>query len=338
MSGNRPTALCCIIAGPTGVGKTAVALELARRWRSEVISADSMQVYRRLRIGTATPSREETGSIPYHLIDFLDPLGPEGAERRFSAAEFVRLARPIIDRLLGDNRPPVIAGGTGLYLRALTLGLFTHAPIPVAERAALERELAPLPSPEIHRRLAEIDPETAGRIHPNDRIRLVRAMEIIRATGATPSDLRALQAARPDASIDSLPADRYAYFILNASRRDLYERINRRVEGMFAAGLAGETRSLLAAGVQPHMHCMKALGYAHVAAYLRGELTQGQALAAVQQSHRNYAKRQLTWFRKVRGARWISTADKSPQQIADEIENCLASRPPELPYSSARLR
>ncbi|MCX7044136.1 MAG: tRNA (adenosine(37)-N6)-dimethylallyltransferase MiaA [Candidatus Sumerlaeota bacterium] len=313
----------CIIAGPTGVGKTAAALELARRWQSEIISADSMQVFSRLRVGTAQPTPTETGGIPYHLIDFLEPVGPEGAEQRFSAAQFIARATPLLQTLFERGRAPVIAGGTGLYLQALTLGLFEHPPIPAAVREAVLRAVNAAPPGEAHRRLERADPETAARIHPNDLIRVARALEIFEATGKTPAQWREEQRqAGAQTDFD------WAYFVLNAPRRRLYERINARVERMIAGGLIAETRALLDRGYSPDLHCMKALGYSAVAEYLGGRLDRAAMIQGVQQSHRNYAKRQLTWFRKVKGARWISVEGLDAAAVAGKIEQELAQTSP----------
>ena len=308
----------CLIAGPTGVGKTAVGVELARRWNSEIVSADSMQVYRHVSAGTAKPAPEETRGIPYHLIDCLDL--PE----RFSAAEFVKRATPILDRLLASGRTPIVTGGTGLYLEALVEGLFEQPAIPPSVRLRIEREIGQLSPKAAHDRLAAVDPAAAARIHPNDRIRIVRALEVYEATGKTIGELRekGKRKARPYQPV---------LFVLTMPRGRLYERIDRRVERMFAEGLIEETQELLARGYAMDLSCVRALGYSHVADFLArresGEATEAllrQTIEAVKQSHRNYAKRQLTWFRKMKGAHWIETEGLSVPELADALEKDLA--------------
>ncbi len=308
----------CIIGGPTGVGKTAVGLLLARRLTTEIISADSMQVYRHLSIGTAKPTAAETGEIPYHLIDCLDPLDAEGREQRFSAACFLAGAEPIIRRLREAGRLPLVVGGTGLYLEALCHGLFEHPLIPPAIRQTVADELRSLTPHEAHERVAAVDPTAAARIHPNDHVRLARTLEVFRAVGETVTTLRTRQA--------ETARSRYRahYFVLNMPRRLLYERIDSRVDTMIAEGLIDETRSLLAAGLGKELHCMRALGYGFLIDSLQGRLGLDEAVAAVKQSHRNYAKRQLTWFRRVKGAHWISAANGTPAAICDAIEKALA--------------
>ena len=282
-----------------------------------------MQVYRRLRIATARPTAAETGDTPYHLIDCLDPLDAQGREQRFSAAEFVRRAEPILDALHARGKTPLVVGGTGLYLQALTQGLFEHPAIDPAARRAVEAELAALSPEQAHALLCDVDPESADRIHPHDRIRLVRALEIFRATGQTASHWRRLQREQADALARRRPS---VCFVLNMPRRKLYERINQRAERMFDEGLIEETRDLLAQGLTPGMHCMRALGYDRIMAHLAGEADLDVTRAALAQAHRNYAKRQLTWFRKVAGACWVSADDRTAEEMADVIENTLASQ------------
>lgn len=305
----------CLIGGPTATGKTSVAVELASRWQSEVVSADSMQVYQRLSIGTAKPTPEETRGVAYHLIDCLEPT------LRFSAAQFLDQANPIINRLHANQRTPVVAGGTGLYLAALRDGLFEQPPITPDVRAEIEERLDALRPTEAHALLAEVDPTTAANVHPNDRVRIVRALEVHAATGRTVSELRRegreLQPPRP-----------CDLFILNSPRAELYGRIDARAARMFDEGLIEETERLLGEGLSPELPCMRALGYRHVAELIAGRLTREDAIAAVAQTHRNYAKRQLTWFRKMKDARWVTVTDRNASLIADEIEKSLESRQP----------
>lgn len=307
------------VVGPTASGKTALAIELAQALDTEIVSADSMQVYRRLSIGTARPDADELGGVPYHLIDIIDPVDETGRERRFSAAEFLERARPIVERLSTEGRTPLVVGGTGLYLEALTRGLFDQPEIEPEVRRAVERELAGLSNEAAHARLAAVDPETAARVHPNDRVRVVRALEVHRKTGRPISDFH-----REHRSQAPTP-HRWSLFVLTMPRAALYERIDRRVEAMFAGGLLDETRALIETGLSADLHCMKALGYSRVMDCLAGRVDRATALADVQRSHRNYAKRQLTWFRRQPGARWVDVSGMTPSDAADRLEERMCS-------------
>jgi tRNA dimethylallyltransferase len=312
----------CLIGGPTAVGKTAVAVELAHRWGSEIVSADSMQVYRGLSVGTAKPSTEDTRGIPYHLVDIVDlPREDQvGALRPFSAAEFLNLAAPILDRLLAAGKTPIVVGGTGLYLRVLIQGLFEQSTIDEQTRAAVQEAVTSDPA-QAYRRLTRIDPTAAEGIHPNDRVRVARALEVYEATGQTITHLREEGRRRP-------PRYDCVLSVLNASRPWLYERMNQRARVMFDNGLIEETQGLMRMGALSEsyverVHWLRALGYRFVVDHLEGRMDSEAALAAVQQSHRNYAKRQLTWFRKMKGAQWISVEGLTCGEVADRVEKNL---------------
>jgi tRNA dimethylallyltransferase len=279
-----------VIAGPTASGKTALALELARRLGGEIVNADSQQVYRGLDVGTAKPSRAERAAVPHHLLDVVEP--GEGMD----AARFASLADAAIAEIAGRGRLPIVAGGTGLYLRTLLHGVVAAPGRDPALRAQLEEEAARLGRPALHERLRAVDPAGAARIRPNDLVRVIRALEIA-AGGATSSELHARHAFRED---------RYdaAILALDPPRPELHARIDARVREMFAAGLLDEGRALLAAhgGALPRR---LPIGYAEAAACVRGEIAVEEAIRRVQVAHRRYARRQMIWLRKERGVEWL---------------------------------
>jgi tRNA dimethylallyltransferase len=279
-----------VIAGPTASGKTALAIALARRLGGEIVNADSQQVYRGLDVGTAKPTAEERAAAPHHLIDVVEP--GEGMD----AARFVALADAAIAGIAGRGRLPIVAGGTGLYLRALLHGVVAAPGRDPALRARLEEEAARLGRPALHARLAALDPAAAARIRPNDLVRVVRALEIA-AGGRRPSELHADHA---------FQEDRYAATLLalDPPREELHARIDARVREMFASGLLEETRALVAragGALPPKLP----IGYAEAAAVLRGELRLEDAIRRVQVAHRRYARRQVIWLRRERGVEWL---------------------------------
>ena len=283
-----------VIVGPTASGKTRLAVELAHEWNGEVVSADSMQVYRRMDIGTAKPTAEEMDGIPHHMIDVADP----GED--FSAARYVEMASACVDGILARGRLPIVAGGTGLYIDSLLSGRTFAAFSPDSPlRGELEAELARRGGAAMLEELARVDPETAARLHPNDNKRIVRALEVFQQTGKTISqhnrETRALSP-RYDALTLSLAFQR---------REDMWARIDRRVDEMMAAGLAEEVRALLDSGVPVRCTAMQAIGYKEMAAALRGGGDVCAAAEEIKLRSRQYAKRQLTWFRRTEGAKWL---------------------------------
>jgi tRNA dimethylallyltransferase len=280
--------LVVIVLGPTGSGKTALSLALAERLHGEVVSCDSVAVYRGMDLGSAKPSREERARIPHHLIDVADP------DQTFTAGEYSRQARAALREIAGRGRVPIVTGGTGLYLRALTEGLFAGPERQTELRARLMRSEQRHEAGWLHRVLTRLDPASAARIHANDSAKLIRAIEVC------------LTAKRPMSEVmtrDPLVGFRILRLGLNPPRKELYERLNRRAESMFAAGLLEETRGLLARyGKVP---ALDSLGYRQAAAVLDGALTMEAAIAEAQQGHRNYAKRQVTWFRREPDVSWF---------------------------------
>jgi tRNA dimethylallyltransferase len=293
-----------VIAGPTGSGKTALAIALARRLGGEIVNADSQQVYRGLDVGTAKPTTDERAAAPHHLLDVADP--GEGMD----AARFTALADAAIADIAARGMLPIVAGGTGLYVRALLHGVVEAPGRDPALRAELEAEAARLGRPALHARLAALDPAMAARIRPNDLVRIVRALEIA-AGGRRPSELYAEHA---------FGADRYAAAILalDPPRAELHARIDARVRRMFEGGLLDEARSLLArfdGALPPKLP----IGYAEAAACVRGERAVEDAIRAVQGAHRRYARRQVIWLRKERGVEWIAPPYDS-EALARRVE------------------
>ncbi len=283
-----------VICGPTASGKTALAAELALRFGGEVVSADSMQVYRRMDIGTAKPTQSEQRGVPHHMIDVAEP------EENYSVARYVADAVPIVDGILARGKLPIIAGGTGLYIDHLVAGR-QFAPFQPGSglRPQLQARARQEGLPALYAQLAQVDPDAAGSIHPNDEKRIIRALEVFLSTGKPLS--------QHDRESGALPS-RYTplTIALNfAQRPHLWERIDRRVDQMMAQGLEGEVRALLESGIPPDCTAMQAIGYKELAAAIRSGLPVQSGAEEVKLRSRQYAKRQLTWFRRNRDARWF---------------------------------
>ena len=292
------------IAGPTASGKTALAVELAKKYHGEVVSCDSMQVYRRMDIGTAKPTEEEMQGIPHHMLDVAQ------AWEDFSVSRYCAQAAPIVDDIIARGKTAIIAGGTGLYMDSLIRGN-EFAPFPsTGVREALEKRAEAEGTQSLLEELAGIDPESAGRLHPSDRKRIIRALEVYRETGITITEHNRRTRQVPD---------RYHPLWLGldfSDRAALYRRIDRRVEQMLEAGLLEEIRSLLDSGIPETCTAMQAIGYKEFLPVLRGERPLSDAVGEVCQSSRRYAKRQLTWFRRNRNIHWIL---REENQSSDEI-------------------
>lgn len=287
-----------VIVGPTASGKTRMAVELAQRHNGEVISADSMQIYRTMDIGTAKPTQEEMGGIPHHMIDVADP------EEDFSVARYVEMAARCMDDVLARGKLPIVAGGTGLYIDSLLSGR-TFAPFSPdsALRGELERELAEKGGQAMLEALAQVDPEAAQRLHPNDHKRIIRALEVYRSTGKTITQHnRETQAIPP--RYDALTIG-----LAFQDRQAMWRRIDQRVDEMVAAGLEDEVRRLLTSGISPKCTAMQAIGYKEFTQALSGEMTWQEAADVVKLRSRQYAKRQLTWFGRNPNTRWVRWDD-----------------------------
>ena len=299
----NPDPLLVVLVGPTASGKTALSLALAERLNGEIISCDSVAVYRGMDIGSAKPTPAEQARIPHHLIDVTTPA------TEYTAGDYGRAARAAAQAIAARGKTPIVAGGTGLYLRALLDGL---SPMPARDESLRKRlrafSIRRGPA-SLHRLLTRLDPAAAAAIHPNDEPKLIRALEVFLL--ARQPITAAWQQQRPE----PLTGFRIVQFGLAPPRAELYERINRRCATMFTSGLIAETRTLIAQ-YGPTPRAFHALGYAQAAAVLRAELTEPAALAATQQGHRNYAKRQGTWFRRDARIHWLPSFG---EQAASEV-------------------
>ena len=280
--------LAVILLGPTGSGKTALSLTLAERFDGEIVSCDSVAVYKGMELGTAKPTAEERARVRHHLIDLVEPDQP------FTAGEYSRKARAALKEIAERGRLPIVTGGTGLYLRALTEGLFAGPARQQVLRARLERSWQRHGVGWLHRLLARLDPVSAGRIHANDKAKLIRAIEVCLAGRKPMSEVQGR---------DPLTGFRLLRIGLNPVRKTLYERLNLRAAAMFKAGLVEETRGLLER--YGPVKALDSLGYRQGLAVLAGILSVETGVAAAQQGHRNYAKRQLTWFRREPEVHWL---------------------------------
>ena len=284
-----------VVVGPTAAGKSGLAVRLARELDGEVISADSVQVYRGFDVGTGKVTSAQMGGVPHHLLDVVDP------DQDFSAARFVELADAAVAQITARGRRVVLAGGTGLYVRALLRGLFEAPPRDEALRAEHRQAAAEHGTAALHRRLAEVDPEAAARINQNDLVRISRALEVFQQTGQTISSWQQAHA---------FAASRYPAVLLGLEppRATLWQRIEERVQLMMDQGWLEEVRSLMAAG-HAEAHPMGALGYRQLRAHVRGELELAEAVRQTVRDTRRFARRQLAWFRTEPGVVWYETPD-----------------------------
>ena len=274
-----------VIAGPTAVGKTEYAIEAAKAFNGEIVSCDSMQLYRYMDIGSAKPTEAERAEAVHHLIDFLDP------REEFSVARYQKLAREAIDDILSRGKLPVISGGTGLYLNSILYDMdFADASGDEKLRETLRKVAEEEGSESLHSQLAEMDPEAAARIHPNNTKKIIRAIERLQAGEGR---------VRPfDSSISENKDYDPLLVCLTRNREELYDRINRRVDALIEAGLVEEVRSLMDMGLTADDISMKGIGYKEIIAYLEGETILEEAIDQIKKNTRHYAKRQLTWFRR----------------------------------------
>ena len=308
--------LICI-AGPTASGKTALSIALATELNAEIVSCDSMQVYRRMDIGTAKPSLEERAGIPHHMLDVAEP------EEDFSVSRYCEMAAPIVDDIISRGKTAIIVGGTGLYMDSLIRGN-SFAPFPSTGRREELEELARKEGiGAVQALLRKVDPESAERLHPSDQKRIIRAMEVYLETGETITAHNLRTQALP-------PRYSPVWFALeDEDRQTLYDRIDRRVEVMLEQGLLEEIRALLASGVPAKATSMQAIGYKEFVSALAGEGTLEEAAQQVQQSSRHYAKRQLTWFRRNKAIHWLRRAEgagteeilSAARQVLEESDN-----------------
>lgn len=311
MTNSESTPRILIIAGPTAVGKSAVALRVAERVGGEIVSADSMQIYRQMDVGTAKPSAEERARVRHHLIDIIGPDVP------YSVAQYQADADRAIAEVRARGRVPMLVGGTGLYVQAVWDGLDFPIAGPDREfRAAMQAEAQRLGTAALHARLAEIDPAAAVRIHPNDQKRIIRALEVHHLTGQPISRFHRRREG---------PRYQALAFGLRMPRRELNQRIDERIDDMMSAGLLDEVRRLLDRGYHEGLISMKALGYQQLAYQLRGRCQLSAAVERFKTATHQFAKRQMTWFGRDRRIRWIELeppidGDDVADQIAAEWE------------------
>ena len=286
-----------VICGPTASGKTALGIQVAQQANGEIISSDSMQIYKDMDIGTAKPTEEERAQAVHHLVDFVSP------DERYSVADFKKDATEKIEDILSRGKLPIIVGGTGLYVNSLIHNIEYKEEITDIE---YRNELEKVDLETLYKQAMEIDPEAAARVSQNDRKRITRILEIYHTTGKTKTQMEA--ESRQEVKYD------YKIFVLTPERDKLYERINLRVDLMMQAGLVDEVRELLKK-YKEFPTAMQGLGYKEVKEYLDGEITEEEMIEKIKQESRHYAKRQLTWFRQYKDATWLDTFDKNNVNI-----------------------
>lgn len=305
-----------ILAGPTAVGKTAISIRLAKAIGAEIISADSMQVYRHMDIGSAKIRREEMEGVPHYLIDVLEP------EEEFNVVRFQQMAKAAAEEICAKGKIPLVAGGTGFYIQALLYDIdFTENDGDTSYRRFLEKAAEEKGGEYLHAMLREADPKAAEEIHPHNIKRMIRALEFHHQTGGKISEHN--EAEREKRS----PYD-YAYFVLTDDRSRLYERIDRRVDKMMEEGLLDEVRYLKERGVKRESTAMQGLGYKELYAYLDGECTLEEAVRIIKRDTRHFAKRQLTWFKRERDIIWAdkSVIGQSDDDVVDFMRKELKNR------------
>jgi tRNA dimethylallyltransferase len=297
-----------VIAGPTGVGKTGVAIALAKRIGGEIVGADSRQIYRYMDIGTAKPTPAERARVPHHLIDIRNP------DEDYSAAEYARDASVAIRDIHACGEIPLLVGGTGLYIHAVLYGIFEGPGRDETFRSemhALAKERGPV---YIHQKLLQVDPETALRLHPHDLTRVIRALEVYHLTGKPISEQQSCATA-------PIAEYRSCFFVITAEREILYERIDTRVDQMITQGLVEEVRGLLKRGYHANLNSMNSVGYKEIIEFLSGKQDLPSTIRLIKQNTRRYAKRQLTWFRKYQDNFWI--CPEKSETIEDTVNTCM---------------
>jgi tRNA dimethylallyltransferase len=309
MSSDKPI---LILAGPTAVGKTEASLLLAREWGAEIVSADSMQIYRGMDIGTAKPSPEQRAQVYHHMIDIVDPAQP------YSVGDYLRDARNAIDGILTSGGTPIVVGGTGLYIRALMRGLLHGPPADMELRERLLRKESDKGEGTLYADLVRLDPEAAIKIHPNDLRRTIRALEVYTIRDRKLSELQKTHAFR-----EKTHAFRLLFLV--RGRSELYPRIEQRVDQMIILGLEDEVKRLILKGYGRELISMQAIGYSHFIDYFNNRASFEETVALLKRDTRRFAKRQFTWFRREPDARWVDitglqTAGEIARQIKKTIE------------------
>lgn len=294
-----------VVAGPTATGKTALAVHIAKIFGGEVISADSMQIYRRMNIGSAKVTKDEACGVPHHLIDIKEPT-----EENFSVADYVALAKEKIEDIIKRGKLPIIAGGTGLYISSLVDNVeFTEGKFDPEIRKELGELALEKGNGYVHAILREIDPQMAEKVHENNIKRVIRAIEIYKTSGITLTEQNARSKQKPS------PYN-FIMMALSGNREKMYERINRRVDKMMAEGLISEVESLMAHGCKKEMQAMQGIGYKEVFDLLDGKISKEECIELIKKNTRNYAKRQLTWFKRDKRYLWLDCDASKPEDDA----------------------
>lgn len=305
-----------VILGPTGVGKTEVAIELAKRIRAEIISADSRQIYKEMDIGTAKPSSAVRQKIPHHLIDLVFP------DEIFDVAGFKARAEAIIKELQKKDKLPILVGGSGLYIKAVMDGLFIGPGADWKLREKLKKKEEKEGRGTLHQELERVDPTTASRLHPHDQRRIIRALEVYHLSG---KPISSYQTQFPSTLTNAVMIG------LERERESLFRLINERVDRMVAGGLIGEVESLLSKGYSEDLPSLQGLGYQQIIAYLKGEYPQEEAIRLVKRDTRRFAKRQMSWFKRDKRILWIDTEEFSSfTEISDKIMDILMKKIPQI--------
>ncbi|MCJ7841209.1 tRNA (adenosine(37)-N6)-dimethylallyltransferase MiaA [Lederbergia sp. NSJ-179] len=297
------------VIGPTAVGKTEISLQIAKQFGGEIISGDSMQIYRGMDIGTAKIKLSEMKGIPHHLLDMKDPC------ESFSAAEFQKIVRKKIEEVHRRGHLPILVGGTGLYIQSVLYDYqFSDAPADFDFRKKMEEYVQAGQAMGLYNQLRSIDPEAAKKIHPNNHRRVIRALEIFYCTGKTMTEFQKSQ--------QNIPLYNDVLIGLTMEREKLYHRIDQRVDKMIEEGLVEEVRDLIKKGVNLECQAMKAIGYKEIFDYLEARISYDQAITLLKKHSRNYAKRQLTWFRNKMNAHWFDLDDE--REYCKKIAEILA--------------
>jgi len=303
-----------VIFGLTASGKTRLSIELAKRIGGEIISADSMQIYKFMDIGTAKPTKDEMDGIKHYMIDEVYP------DEEFSVAKFKKLALKYIEEIISKGKIPIIVGGTGLYINSLIYNIdFSEVETDWNLRKKLKKEADEKGNAYLHDKLKAIDPEAAEKIHENDVKRIIRAIEVYELTGKTISYLQKISRLKP-------PEYNYIKFGLIMDRSKLYDRINKRVDIMMENGLVNEVEKLVELGYDKNAIAMQGLGYKEILAYIRGECSMDEAVEILKRETRRYAKRQITWFKRIEDVKWIDMDRFSnDDEILEKFKDCLAT-------------
>jgi len=297
-----------IIAGPTGVGKTGMAIEIAELVQGEIVGADSVQIYRYMNIGTAKPTSEEQTRVPHFMIDIQNP------DEEYSAADYVRDATAIIREIHQRGKIPLLVGGTGMYIEKVLYGIFEGPGRDETFRQEMQTLADQQGREAVYHRLQQIDPATATRLHPNDLVRVIRALEVFHLTGV-PISVHQQQATTPVAHYDA------SFFVLTTERDALYQRINARVDQMMEEGFVEEVQSLHERGYHQDLRPLQSLGYKEIGEFLTGKADLESSVRLIKRNTRHYAKRQLTWFRKYKDVHWIKR--DAPQALESILDHCL---------------